>query len=124
MSVSGTLTCIPQTDEKYISFSLGRLRFIDSWQFMQASLESLVASTPPKAFRATRHYESSEEKLAFLMRKDVYLYEYMDSLERFNETSLLPKSAFYSKLKGDITDADYEHAQKVWRVFDMKTLGD
>ena len=58
------------------------------------------------------------------MRKDVYLYEYMDSLERFNETSLLPKSAFYSKLKGDITDADYEHAQKVWRVFDMKTLGD
>ena len=46
----------------------------------------------------------------------------MDSPERFNETSLSPKSAFYSKLKGDITDDDYEDAQKVRQAFGIRTI--
>ena len=33
-------------------------------------------------------------KLIFLLRKGVYRYEYMDSWERFNETSLPDKEAF------------------------------
>ena len=33
-----------------------------------------------------------------MFRKDVYLYEYMDSWERFNEVSLPDKKAFYSEL--------------------------
>ena len=42
----------------------------------------------------------------------------MDSKERLDETSLLDKEFFYSELKSeDITDEDYEHAQKVWGVF-------
>ena len=61
----------------------------------------------------------------FLLRKDGYPYEYMDSWERFNETTLPPKEAFYSKLNlKDISDADYAHAQKVWNVFEIKNLGE
>ena len=49
----------------------------------------------------------------------------MDSWERFTETSLPDKKAFYSKLNlEDITDKDYEHAQKVWKVFGIKNLGE
>lgn len=45
----------------------------------------------------------------------VYLYEYMDSMERFNETCLPPQDKFYSTLKGeDISDEDYKHAKTVW----------
>ena len=45
----------------------------------------------------------------------------MDSRERFYETSLPDKKAFYSELSlEDITDKDYEHAQKVWGVFKTK----
>ena len=45
----------------------------------------------------------------------------MDSWERFNETSLPDKESFYSELnKEDITDEDYVHAQKVWKVFKIK----
>ena len=48
----------------------------------------------------------------------------MDSWERFDETSLPDKEAFYSELNlEDITDKDYEHAQKVWKVFGIKNLG-
>ena len=49
----------------------------------------------------------------------------MDSLERFKENKLPPKEAFYSRLTGEgISDEDYEHAEKVWKVFGMKTLQD
>ena len=37
-------------------------------------------------------------KFVLLLRKDVYCYEYMDSWERFDETSLPDKKAFYSEL--------------------------
>ena len=45
----------------------------------------------------------------------------MDNWEKFDETTIPPKEAFYSKLnlKG-ISDADYEHTQKVWEVFEIK----
>ena len=42
----------------------------------------------------------------------------MDSWERFEETSLPDKKAFYRELNlENITDKDYNHAQKVWEVF-------
>ena len=60
-----------------------------------------------------------------LLKKGVYPYEYMDSWEKFNETSLPDKKAFYSELnKEGITDEDYAHAQKVWKVFEIKNLGE
>ena len=64
-------------------------------------------------------------KFILLLRKGVYPYEYMDSWERFNETSLPDKKAFYSELNlEDITDKDYEHAQKVFKDLKLKNLGD
>ena len=64
-------------------------------------------------------------KFALLLRKGVYLYEYMDNWERFNEAPLPDKESFYSELnKEGITDDDYVHAQKVWKVFKIKDLGE
>ena len=49
----------------------------------------------------------------------------MDSWERFNETSLPDKKAFYSELYlEDITDKDYTHAQKVFEELKLKNLCD
>ena len=64
-------------------------------------------------------------KFVLLLRKGVYPYEYMDSWEKFNETSLPDKKAFYSELnKEGITNEDYAHAQKVCKVFEIKNLGE
>ena len=59
-----------------------------------------------------------------LLQKGVCPYEYIDSWERFSETALPNKKAFYSKLSlEDITDEDYLHAQKVFEEFKLKNLG-
>ncbi|KAK3790228.1 hypothetical protein RRG08_027443 [Elysia crispata] len=122
--VEGRMSCIPNNTEKYISFSLGQLRFIDSAQFLQASLDKLVSANKPEAFHITARYEPDHQKRTLLMRKGVYPYEYMDSWERFEETQLPPKEDFYSKLTGaNISDSDYTHAQRVWETFGCQTLG-
>ena len=49
----------------------------------------------------------------------------MDSWERFNETSLADKEAFYSNLNmEDITDVDYKPAKTVFKNLINKKLGD
>ena len=64
-------------------------------------------------------------KCVLLLRKGVYPYEYMDSWERFNETSLPPKKSFYSELNlENISDKEYLHVQKVWEEFKIRRLGE
>ena len=123
--VEGRVSCIPNNTEKYISFSLGQLRFIDSAQFLLASLDKLVAANPPETFQITARYEPNQQRRELLLRKGVYPYEYMDSWERFADTRLPPKASFYSKLTGEhISDEDYAHAQNVWKTFGSRNLGE
>ena len=64
-------------------------------------------------------------KFIFLLRKGVYLYEYMDNWERFEETSLPDKESFYSSLNMEnIDDIDYRHGNDVFKKFKLKNLGE
>ena len=139
---TGNIDCIPNNEEKYISFTKNievgtyidkegktkpikhKIRFIDSFKFMAASLDSLVNNLPEDAFNNLKKYYTGD-KLSLVKRKGVYPYEYMDTLERLKETKLPPKEAFYSKLNNeDISDEDYAHAQNVWRMFKMEHFQD
>ena len=47
----------------------------------------------------------------------------MNNREKFDETSILPKEAFYSKLNEEgISDADYARIKKTWKVFEIRNL--
>ena len=60
-----------------------------------------------------------------MLRKGVYPYEYMDSWEKFNETSLPIKEDFYSHLKmEDTEDIDYRHGNNGFNNFKLNNLGD
>ena len=138
----GTIDCIPNNDEKYISFTKNtvvgsytdkkgknksikhKIRFIDSYKFMNDSLESLINNLPDDGFNNLERYYKGE-KLSLVKQKGFYPYEYMNSLERFKENKIPPKEAFYSRLTGEgISDEGYERVEKVWKVFSMKTLQD
>ena len=182
----GKLCCIPNNEEKYISFSkeikvaefIGKdgkthevkreLRFIDSFRFMGSSLKDLTdnlvkdlcdecktldAKTCKKncqdkkgdkckcktnckecAYRRSKKGDEmcrslnliySGEKRDLLLRKGVYPYDWVDSIEKFSETQLPPQESFYSKLNDEgISDEDYSLAQKVWDEFRCKTFRD
>ena len=122
------ISCIPTNDEKNISFSIGDLRFIDSLQFLNASLEKLVSNLAKEGegkFRVLKRYVEGKEKILLLLRKGVYPYEYFDSFAKFSETGLPPKSMFFNSLKDEhISDEDYTPAKNVFQRFECRSLGD
>ena len=78
-----------------------------------------------KFSRTYKFCNGNLNKFVLLLRNVVYPYEYMDSWERFNETSLPPKTSFYSELNlDDISDKDYLHAQKVFEEKFSTDMGD
>ena len=84
--MQGEIRCIPNNTEKYSSFSLGNLRFVDSLNFMMSSLDSLVKGSAPEDMKITEKACEEIEKRKLLLQKAIYPYEYMDSFERFDET--------------------------------------
>ena len=60
-----------------------------------------------------------------LIKKGIYPYEYMTDWDKFKETKLPPREAFYSKLNmSGVGNEDYEHANRVWKEFGLKDLGE
>ena len=117
------INAIPNNMEKYLAFMLGNhLTFIDSFQFMNSSLEKLVSNLPKDLLKYTSEIFKGE-KLDLMSRKGVYPYDYMDSFEKFN-SPLPSKEEFYSVLNDEhISDDDYNHAKNVWEKFSLKNMG-
>ena len=119
------INCIPNNMEKYMAFMLGKhLTFLDSMQFMLFGLKKLVENLPTDKFKYTDE-EFQGEELKLVKRKGVYPYDHMDSFQKFEETELPTQEQFYNLLNDEsISDEDYQHAQNVWKKFNMKSMGD
>ena len=137
----GDIKCIPNNEEKYISFSKdiivgeyenkkgekvkikNEIRFLDSFKFMASSLESLVGNLGLEKLKETK--KELGEKAELLSRKGIYPYDYMNSIKKFSEEKLPPKEKFFSKLNDcEVLDEDYNHAQRIWKEFRIKNLGE
>ena len=111
------IDCIPNNEEKYISFSKtivtgqytnkkGEIKdktfkivFKDSLKFMSSSLEALVNNLPKDAFKNLHKYFTPEQA-EILKQKGFYPYEYMDSIEKFNEPNPPPQGFFFFETLG------------------------
>ena len=114
------------------------MKFIDISRFMSTSLSFLVSNLSEELHnhrcidcKSCLDYMNENgknrnlNKFILLLRKGPYPYKYIDSWERFNETSLPDKEAFYSNLNmEDITDIDFKHAKIVFKYLINKNLGD
>lgn len=142
LKIDGCVTIIPLNAEEYVSFTKTvinstaeydmrekiKLKFIDSFRFMPTSLSKLASLIPTNEKRILndecKNFFSSEQ-IAMLDRKGVFPYDYVDSFERLNETSLPSKEFFYNKLNDEeISDENYDFACNIWKKFRIKTLGE
>ena len=91
-----------------------QLRFIDSRRFTALDLDKLASKLGNDQCKHLREFYKEDAVFRFMRRKGVYPYKYVDAWEKFEETSLPPKDAFYSRLnmKG-INDHDYEQSMKI-----------
>ena len=141
-----SISCIPNNNEKYISFSLKfelkriikwdpkkeewievvikhEIRFLDSFKFTLSGLNGLVKNLSREDLKKTARFFG--EKIDLVSKKGVYPYEFMDDFEKFKKQSLPKKTSFFSRLKQEkISEEDFLHAQKVWKEFGLKNMGD
>ena len=111
--------------EKYIGFNIGKhLTFIDSFSFMSQRLDRLSSNLSDDAFFHTREAFPNDDQFRLIKQKGVYPYDYMDSFQRFSEKYLPEIEDFYSILNDtNISASDYEHAKRVWSLFQIRDLG-
>ena len=115
---------IPNGLEKYMSFTINnKLRFIDSFQFLNSSLDNLVKNLNKDYFRYLSQ-EFDNRGLNLVGKKRFYPYEYMTDFEKC-KGELSSKEKFYSLLSDrKINDKGYEHVINIWGNFEMKTIKD
>ena len=108
------VSVIPNVLEKYMAFTVNKnLVFIDSMQFVNSGLDSLVKNLSDNDFKYLSE-KLSRKFLELIKEKGVYPYEYMDSFKKFSEDKLPDKSKFFSSLKDEcISEKDYERANNV-----------
>ena len=88
------VSVIPNGLGKYMAFTINtNLFFIDSMQFMNSSLDSLVKNLSDNDFKYLPE-EFSGEFLELVKLKGVYRYEYMNSFKKFSEDKLPDRSKF------------------------------
>ena len=88
-----------------MSFTVNnKINFIESFQFLSSSLDSLVKNL---------NEEFHKNKLDLLKEKGFYAYEYMSDFEKCEE-ELPRQEKFYSSLTNrKINDKEYEHVLNV-----------
>ena len=108
-----------------MAFTINRnIVFIDSIQFINFSLDSLVRNLSDRDFVCLSK-ELNGRFLKLVKQEGVYLFEYMDSFEKFFEDKLPYKCVFFSSLKDRcINEKDYFKAMFLKNVFKMNTMGD
>ena len=139
---TGPINCIPNNEEKYISFSKDiktgeytnkqgetkdkyfKIVFKDSMKFLLLSVEALVKNLPEEGFKNIEKYFKPEQ-VKLLKQKGFFPYDYMDDIEKLKDTKPPTQEAFYSKLTNHgINNYNYQHVLNIWKTFKMKTFKD
>lgn len=122
---SKAVSAIAKTIEEYVSFSSDRLRFVDSYAFLSASIEKLSNNLSKDQFKHLEMEFKDNEHIDLLKRKGIYPYDYMKNNNVYNESKLPTIEHFYNKLNDEkISENDYKHALNVFTKFNCQSIGD
>ena len=140
------LSAISRTDEVYFSFSqriifsenickdgrhvplYSEIRFLDSFQFMSQSLESLAKTMETSSLQLLRNKLSDMSDFDFekIRGKCFFPDNYLDSFEKFSQPSPAYGAAWRNSLSGkiDISERDYEKAKEIHTLIRCSNFGD
>ena len=84
-------------------------------QFLSCGLNKLAEQLSDDQFKHLKAAYPLHWKL--LSKKGIYCYDYMDSMERFDETSLPSKEHFFNRLYDKhVSEEQYTYARRVWET--------
>ena len=132
------ISAIPTNMQKFMSFSITdnfnskkekhiTLKFIDSFQFLSTSIETLSNNLENNKKFITNKYlhelNYNDNQIKLLLKKGTFPYSWFDSLDKLNYNLLPDKEDFYDNLnEKQISDKKYNHAINVWNKLNIKSF--
>ncbi|GFU42185.1 c2H2-type domain-containing protein [Nephila pilipes] len=120
--IAKNINIIPVNIEKFSMFTLDHLKFLDSYQFLDALVNNLISN---HNFKIIDAFFVGEDNRYLLKRKGVFPYSFLDNLSKLSVTTFSSKAQFFNVLtQTHISDEDYSHAQMVYNTFGCTTMED
>ena len=114
----GAISVIPVNMETYVSFTINKVCFIDSFAFAPMSLEHLVQDTLKED---DFHYTDNEatanvELKPYARKKGVFPYDYLDNINKLKVKNIPAMHEFDDTLSDEpCTEEKYNQALQVWK---------
>ena len=115
----------------FIVLTVGKLKLVDSCNMLKGSLSNLaihhISNNGDLSIvkQSLKDYSAESQYLLCRTGKQFFPCEYLDRIDKLQETSLPPISESYSSLTDSIISPyDYQHTQTVWNKTGCKTLKD
>ena len=77
------------------------MRFLDSFRFLQASLDTLSKNLEIGSMKNLKKYFPNNEQFKLIKQKGIYPYDWVDSIEKFKCEYLPEKNNNSTKLNGE-----------------------
>lgn len=95
-----------------------KIRFLDSFRFLPASLDKLSQPLDPNQCIEMKEYFNEPEKIEEIRHKRVFLYSYIDSIEKHEDQNLPNRESFFDVLKNSgLSNENHLRACNVWKLF-------
>ncbi len=117
---------LPDNEENYecffIEFSIGKLHFLDSFNFMSSSLDKLISNIPDDNKIFLKCLSTTDQQFEYMKKK--VPYEWFDDAEKLKlPIQELKKEYFNNAMKLEtLDDKEWNYIQQLIKDLDIKTF--
>ena len=115
---------LPDNEESYKCFTIGRLHFLDSFKFMSSSLDTLIKNIPDDNKIFIKSLSKTEDEFNYMNKKGYFPYEWLDSIDKLKlPITELKKEHFDNRLKLEaLTNDEWEYIQQLIKDLNITTF--
>ena len=123
---STQVNILPNNENNFKSFTVGKLSFIDSFAHLPSGLESLINNVPDDKKHFIRSLCNNDEEFELRKKKGFFPYDWFDNIDKLNMPIEELKIHHFdnSMRKEKLSYDDWLSVQYVIEKLDMKTFKD
>ena len=118
------INILPDNEESYKCFTIGRLHFLDSFKFMSSSLDNLIKNIPDDNKLFLKSLAADDTQFQLMNKKGYFPYEWFDSIDKLKlPITDLKKEDFNNRLKLEaLSDNEWDYIQQLIKDLNITTF--
>ena len=118
------INILPDNEESYKCFTIGKLHFLDSFKFMSSSLDNLIKNIPDDNKLFLKSLAADENEFQLMNKKGYFPYEWFDSIDKLKlPITELKKEDFNNRLKLEaLSDNEWDYIQQLIKDLNITTF--